>query len=57
MSAQRLRFSGEPTQLTKEARSRRVRCKRLLDGVGSTAISSLRFHSYEGPGKLSEEQH
>jgi len=27
-----LRFSGSPTQLTKEARSSRVRCKRLFGG-------------------------
>src|SRR5258705_6646543 len=29
-AAERLRFSGSPTQLTKEACSRRVRSKRLL---------------------------
>ncbi|MGH9883082.1 MAG: hypothetical protein ACRD6N_16725, partial [Pyrinomonadaceae bacterium] len=34
IAAERLRFSGEPTQPTKEARYRRVRCKRFCGGAG-----------------------
>jgi hypothetical protein len=33
-----LRFSGSPTQLAKEARYRRVRCKRLF-GIGADTRS------------------